>query len=364
MPFDLFRTNFSERTGRRLSRRAVTKASAGVAVATLATGRLGRVFAAQEAASTPAASEIPTWDAIDQLFAAAAPESALLAAELIDGRCLPIHGLNAQDVLPVASSFKLWILGAVAVEIEAGRLAWDQPVAIEDRHRSVPGGDLRYALPGSSYTLRYLVERMIQKSDNTATDHVFYLVGREKIEAVLTTMGHSNPSLNVPIISTKELAFLEFAFTAEERDAFYARPVDERRRILDDDIAQRPIESLPDIDQDAPLELDRVEWFATREDLCETMNWLDLKTRETGLLPVAEVLALETQLEFVGEIWPYAGFKGGSELGVLNGTWLLHRADGRRFVYTVGFKNPTAGIDTDAAIVAMIAGRDRLAITP
>jgi hypothetical protein len=113
-----------------------------------------------------------------------------------------------------------------------------------------------------------------------------------------------------------------------------------------------------------PLEIDRVEWFATREDLCNTMSWLDQKAAEPGMMAVTEVMALETQLAFDGSIWPYVGFKGGSELGVLTGTWLLHRADGRHFVYSVGFKNPDGPIDTPAAVAAMEAGRDRLGLAP
>jgi hypothetical protein len=346
----------------RLSRRTLAQGGASLALATVAVGKISRGVFAQEA--TPVAGNAPLWEDVDQLFIDAAPETAMLAAELIDGRCIPIHGLNPDFVLPVGSSFKLWILGAIALEIQAGNLDWEQEVEIEDRYRSVPGGDLRFAPTGAKYTLRYIVERMMQKSDNTATDHMFYLVGREKVEAAMTAMGHSNPDLNIPIISTKELALLKFAYPTEFLDDFYAKSVDERRRILDENVSQRNVDSIPSIDQTTPLEIDRVEWFATRNDLCETMNWLDLKAMEPGMLPVSEVIALETQLKFEGAVWPYVGFKGGSELGVLSGTWLLHRADNRHFVYTVGFKNPDGEIDIEAAIAAMEAGRDRLAVAP
>jgi hypothetical protein len=94
------------------------------------------------------------------------------------------------------------------------------------------------------------------------------------------------------------------------------------------------------------------------------MNWLDLKAMESGMLPVAEAIALETQLRFDSSIWPYVGFKGGSEFGVLSGTWLLYRADYRHFVYSVGFKNPDGEVDFEAAVAAMNAGRDALALAP
>lgn len=180
----------------------------------------------------------------------------------------------------------------------------------------------------------------------------------------MAAMGHSDPALNVPIISTRELALLKLANTTEFLDDYYALPVAERRAILDGPLAEQSLDTIPDVDLIAPLENDRVEWFATREDLCRTMAWLHAKAAEPGMRPVTEVLALETQLAFDGAVWPYAGFKGGSELGVLNGTWLLQRADGRIFIYSVGFSDPDGGIDMPAAIAAMEAGRDRLALTP
>ena len=347
-----------------VTRRSLAQGGAGLAIGAFAIGRNGCVAAAQGASATPAAGAVPGWDDVDDLLAVAAPDTALLAAELVDGACETIHALDADAVLPIGSSFKLWILGALALEIQAGRLDWDQLVTIEDRYKSVPGGDLRFALAGTRYTLRYLTERMMQKSDNTATDHVFYLVGRDKVEAAMAAMGHSDPALNEPIISTRELALLKFGNSTEFLDDYYALPVPERRAILDGPLAEQSVDSIPDLDQTAPLEIDRVEWFATREDLCHTMAWLHAKATETGMRPVTEAMALETQLAFDGEVWPFVGFKGGSEFGVLSGTWLLQRADGRDFVYSVGFKNPDEAIDMPAAIAAMEAGRDRLALTP
>ena len=122
---------------------------------------------------------------------------------------------------------------------------------------------------------------------------------------------------------------MKFAMTTEELDDYYAAPPRSGAGSSTEELAAIPYEALADLDQTVPLEIDRVEWFATREDLCQTMNWLDVKAAEPGMLPVTEVIALETQLPFDGEVWPYVGFKGGSELGVLSGTWLLQRADGR-----------------------------------
>lgn len=352
--------SMTQHPARRLSRRAAMRYG-GALAAVIASARLLSPAVAQNTATPAAPSD---WAALDEQVAAVAPTAAMLATELIDGEIAPVHALNADQILPVGSSFKLWILGALAMQVEAGTLDWEQVVEIEDRYRSVPGGDLRYVAAGTPFTMRYLAERMIQKSDNTATDHMLFLAGRENVEQAMTAMGVSEPDRNIPLFSTRELTMLKFASPTDRIDTYFASDAEQRRRILTDEIARIPYEALADLDQTAPIEIDRVEWFATREDLARTMAWLHLASRRPGLRPVTEILSLETPIPFDGEIWPYVGYKGGSEMGVLSGTWLLQRADGRHFVYSVGFRDPDAALDMPAAVAAMEAGRDMLATTP
>lgn len=46
--------------------------------------------------------------------------------------------------------------------------------------------------------------------------------------------------------------------------------------------------------------------------------------------------------------WDYIGFKGGSEPGVLNLTWLLRDKAGAWHVLTLGWNNPAASLDQGA----------------
>jgi len=349
----------------RLSRRAMARAGGGLASGEAAAGRFGRSASARQADATPEPGQPPSWEEIDQLFAGAAPEATFLAAELIDGRCLPIHAYNTDAVLPVGSTFKFWILGALALEIQAGTIEWEQPVAFNELYRSVPAGDLRYALPGAQYTVRYLAERMMQKSDNTATDVLIYLVGRENVEAMMATMGHHDPSLNIPLMTTREFAFMKLVVSTADIDAYLAASVDERRQILTDKIDPMPYEALAVADnQTVPVELFRVEWFASRTDLANAVTWIWIQSQKEGMRPLLEVIALETQLVFIGEIWPYVGFKGGSEIGLVNGTWLMQRADGHWFIYSIIFADEDAPLDMASIVPVMEAGRDILAVTP
>jgi hypothetical protein len=315
--------------------------------------------AARQATPSPG----PDWSAVDTLLASVAPRTTLLVSELIDGVPVEIHAWNADEIFPIGSTFKFWILGALALRVQAGEIGWEDEIAIEDRHKSVPGGDLRYAPAGTRYTVRYIAERMMQKSDNTATDHLFALVGRGQVEAAMVAMGHSDPALNSPIINTRELVTLKYLLSTDELDAYQAMTTAERLEFLETTIEQAGLDWLDDMeDVTVPVEIDRVEWFATRHDLAATVAWIQAKSEELGLLPLLEVIALETQLTFDAELWPYVGFKGGSEPGVLSGTWLMHRADGRRFVFSIGFADPQQPIDMPAAVAAMDAARDAMAL--
>lgn len=320
--------------------------------------------ATPNAAATPASAPPPSWDAIERQLTAIAPTTALLAAELANGAITPIRGFNADRVMPIGSNFKLWILGALSQQIAAGTLEWEQPVELQERYRSVPGGDLRYVKPGTTFTLRYIAERMMQKSDNTATDNLLFLVGRENVEQAMTTIGVSDPARNIPLLSTRELTMMKFAYPKAKVDAYYAASVAERRRILTEEVDPIPYSALANLDQTKPADIDRIEWFASRNDLARTVAWLLAQSRQPGLRPVTEVMSLDTPIPFDGETWPYVGYKGGSELGLLSVSWLLQRADSRYFIYTIGFENPEAGINPPPAIAVMDAGRDRLALTP
>ncbi len=314
--------------------------------------------------ASPAARASIDWDAIESLLAAAAPDHAVLVTEIVnDGDLQPAGGINTDLVLPIGSSFKFWILATLTLQVGQGELSWGQPVEIVDEYRSVPGGDLRYVLPGSTFTMRYLAERMMQKSDNTATDTLLALAGVENVEHMMSDLT-DDPAPNMPLISTRQLAMMKFAYPTEKLDAYYAADVEERRRILAEEIDTIPYSALADTDQTAPLEIDRVEWFATREDLARVVLWLYLASMPMELRPAREVIALETQLTFDAEIWPYVGFKGGSELGVLSGTWLMQRNDDRWFVFSIGFANPDGPVEMEAAVGAMEAIRDAMAAIP
>lgn len=62
------------------------------------------------------------------------------------------------------------------------------------------------------------------------------------------------------------------------------------------------------------------------------------------------VLRINGGIPFDKKVWPSVAYKGGSEPGVLNLTWLLERNDGALFVVSIGWNDTKASVDTNTMI--------------
>jgi len=80
---------------------------------------------------------------------------------------------------------------------------------------------------------------------------------------------------------------------------------------------------------------------------------------------VLDVLAKNPGLRIDTKTFPYVGFKGGSEPGVLSTTWLLRRDDDNWFVVSITFNSDEGGtVDENKALpiaggVVELAGKER-----
>ena len=304
-----------------------------------------------------------SWDRFDD--ALAAPRTSFLAAEVVDGACQPVHAVDPERRVAIASTFKLYVLGELARQVATGQAAWDEELAISDRWKSKPSGAMREEPAGTKHTLRYFAERMIAESDNTATDHLIARLGRENVEAVQRLLGHRAPELNTPLLTTRELFAFKVSVDGEWIDAYLAAPEAEKRRILAEEISSIPLGGDGWGDWVGPERIDSLEWFASAEEICTALARLYEMSRRPGLDPIARILALNRGgTVFDAGTWPYAGFKMGYEAGVVNLTWLLRRRDGRVFVVTGGFNDPANDVDQNAAWEALKQAAALLARTP
>ncbi|UUX49340.1 serine hydrolase [Nisaea acidiphila] len=213
---------------------------------------------------------------------------------LKDGETLHAH--NAERPLAVGSAAKLAILKALADAVAKGARHWTEVAELHPEWKSLPSGMLQDWPDGTPLTLGSLAHLMISISDNTATDALIRLLGRETVEAYAP---HSKPFL-----TTREAFTLKTAETAALRTKWEMTDEAGRREILER-IATRPLPPAQMLSTDPTFKA--VEWFFSAEELC------------TLLEAVAELPSVGIN---PGPItpgdWQSFAYKGGSETGVLN----------------------------------------------
>ena len=266
------------------------------------------------------------WAELDLRLAAVAPRTALLAAKINDGRCELIHGVSPLRAMPLASAFKLYVLGALAHAVQSGAAAWDEPLAIRDDWKSLPSGVFQTFPPGTTLTLREYANAMISISDNTATDHLMGRLGRTRVEAQQLRFGIADHRRNAPFLTTREIFALKLTDYPRLARTFERLPSPLQRFFLDtvvDPLPLPPIESLES--WTTPRSIDSIEWFASATDICRAFAGLDRQASTPGLEPVGEALSLnDGGLWLDSETWSQTWFKGGSETGVLTLNYLAH----------------------------------------
>lgn len=294
------------------------------------------------------------WSALEARTQEGAPLPTLLAAELTGDGCVPIAEVNAEQASALGSTFKLYVLLALVRAVKAGELTWSEGVAIQTAFKSLPSGKLQDEAEGTSFSVQEMATLMIQISDNTATDHLIRRVGRELVEEALRDF-NSAPDRSIPFLLTKEMFLLKRPSATKLRADYLAGDVARRRELLAEASAGEPLKLGEFMDWKQPLAIDTLEWFASPRDLCG----LAARLRDLSLQPegaaLREVLSQNPGVAVDRAVWPWFGFKGGSEPGVMNLTWLLERDDGRVFFLTLGFNNPSEALSENELIILATA---------
>jgi N-acetylated-alpha-linked acidic dipeptidase len=100
-----------------------------------------------------------------------------------------VTAIDADSAYETFSVIKVPLMAAVLQQVQDGRLRLDQRVELPAAARRIPSGVL-YALdPGLRPTLRDLLTLMIIVSDNTATDALGDLVGRDQVTRYARGLG-------------------------------------------------------------------------------------------------------------------------------------------------------------------------------
>ena len=151
------------------------------------------IFALCASLGTRAAaqSEIPT--PIEQLQAALASVPSYapghVALEIKDLASGYTEGVNANAVMPAASTIKIPIMVEVFRQMEAGTFDLNRIVHLQSSDRDWGSGDICDAPLGSGFSVSTLLTKMITVSDNTAANMLIRLVGRYHINAEMADLG-------------------------------------------------------------------------------------------------------------------------------------------------------------------------------
>lgn len=280
-------------------------------------------------------------------IAALPGQTGFLVAELNGADIRPVADANVHRQFATGSTFKLYILDELAAQIAAGKRRWSDVVPLS--HFSFSSAATANWPARTPVTLQTLANWMISVSDNGAADTLIHLLGREAIEARMKSAGHSDPSRNIPLLTTVE------AFALKGNNFNDLRPL----FIKGDDVAQRKLIAnnqnrltLANVDgvsfTAGPRFIDSLEWFASPNDIARLM--VDLRARQSKAL--LEAMAINNGVGPVAAAdWTYLGYKGGSENGVLSMSLLGQRKkDGKWFVVTASWNNPDANVDTGLLI--------------
>lgn len=309
--------------------------------------------------SSPDTTTSPEWARIDRAVAAMGPDVGFLAASVSpDGTCDPVHSIAPSERRPTASQFKLFVLGALADQVAAGRISWDQTLTVEEATKSLGNGDgsLQVAAAGTEVTVEEAATKMISISDNTATDMLIGLIGRDEVEA-RARQWTADSEANEPFLTTREMFMLHYV--PDLADRYLATPRDQRAAFL-----ASSVDPLSYTDMDAgllgePRYIDTVEWFASPDDICRAFAGLQQLADDPPLSPLSTILSQRViGIGLDPSDWPTVWYKGGSEPGVLTLGWLATTSDGDTFVVEAMVANPDANLADDAIDDLVALARD------
>ncbi|MGB8908253.1 MAG: serine hydrolase [Candidatus Cybelea sp.] len=114
---------------------------------------------------------------------------AAIALDVFDLNTGYYAGFNAGKSMPAASTIKVPVMVEVFAQLETGRFDLQHRVRLEYVDKDYGSGDLCDEPVGTTYPVSELLEKMIDISDNTATNMLIRLVGRRNINRRMEELG-------------------------------------------------------------------------------------------------------------------------------------------------------------------------------
>jgi beta-lactamase class A len=252
---------------------------------------------------------------------------------------------NGSQAMAVGSCFKLVLFATLVDQIEQDKRSWSDTVVMQKELLCLPSGILQDWPVGSPVTLHTLATLMISRSDNTAAQHLFHLLGRETVEEMQAKIGIKAPDKNKPFLAPGEFFRIKNVLGSEQQKLYVEADAAGKRKLLDTLVKETPLSRPRTLS--GPELIDSVEWFFSTGDLCRVMDWL--RTRKAP--QVKAILAVGRNLPVDSKYWTYSAYKAGQEPGVVSCTLLLQNQHGSWFALAVAWNNPKEDVDHTRVIV-------------
>lgn len=273
-------------------------------------------------------------EAIVKEFQALSGKTGFTITKLTPGGPQEVLGYQSDQQFAIGSAFKLWVLDALAEDIAKGKRKWSDVVTLSAR--SLPSGEMQDWPLGSPVTLATLATMMISISDNTATDTLMKLLGRDALAARVHATGHAQPSRMLPMLTTLEAFSLKLF--PDDQVLSYAYADDAGQVAILNRLDPAPSADLLNPARFGPMPkwIYQIEWFASPRDLAGVMQSLHQRTDPM----VMQILSVNPGLSpAVASEFSRFAFKGGSEEGVLSLTWLIQNKAGDWYVVSQSWNN-------------------------
>ena len=153
-------------------------------------------------------------------------------------------GYNAGASMPAASTIKVPVMVEVFRQLEAGKFDLQRRVELLPRDKDYGSGDLCDEPAGSTYSVSELLAKMIDISDNTATNMLIRLVGLHNINRTMYRLGLERTHLTQDV-RTSNYAVRE-ALRSSPADMVRLLSLMARRQLVDEWSSSQMISILED----------------------------------------------------------------------------------------------------------------------
>ncbi len=276
-------------------------------------------------------------------------DPALLVGRIgANGLCSAIVDDAAASARATASIFKLWVLGGVGRAVAQGIVGTGDEVPMVASELA-PGGTINSEPVGTVFTVAELANLMMAISDNTATDLLHELVGRDWIGTVIHDFAVADPDLLLPLLGISEQFHLFRSFPLDTSLAYIDGSESFQLQFLLDEIV--PLGPLVDGPYFHTQLLTSGTWRATPMDICAAFAHLRrLPQGSDAIAMVDRALGSQSAQPGVRNVWDRVWYKGGSLASgagyhVLTHAWMLENAGEDPYVVVAMSNSDGGGID-------------------